>query len=46
MDDIDTTCDGMFLIVDTARHNGWDVDPDEVQAHLAECGTCHALGLG
>jgi hypothetical protein len=33
-------CDGYFLIVDTAVHHGWDVDVDELVAHVNECETC------
>jgi len=41
MDSIDTSeCDGLFLLIDTARHGGWIVTQDEVADHVAECGTC------
>lgn len=37
---METDCDGLFLIFDTARHNGWTVDQSEVTDHIAECTTC------
>lgn len=37
---LDTTCDGLFLIVDTAQHDGWSVDEAEVKAHIRECAAC------
>lgn len=38
--DIDTTCDGMFLIVDTARHMGLEPDQEDVEQHVRECDYC------
>jgi hypothetical protein len=41
MDNVDTSqCDGMFLLVDTARHGGWTVTAEEIYEHQAACGTC------
>lgn len=34
------TCDGLHLIVDTARHNGFRVDVEDVFNHIGECATC------
>lgn len=33
-------CDGLFLIEDTARHNGFEPDSQEVTDHIAECAEC------
>jgi hypothetical protein len=33
-------CDGYFLIVDTAVHNGVNVDVDELVDHVRSCAAC------
>lgn len=33
-------CDGLFLILDTAKHNGFEVDPQEITDHMTECREC------
>lgn len=33
-------CDGLFLIEDTAKHNGFEPDPEEISQHLEECEEC------
>jgi len=43
--DYTTHCDGTFLIFDTAKHNGRDVDPAEVREHVEGCATCAAAGV-
>jgi hypothetical protein len=37
---IESHCDGIFGILDTARHNGWGVKRHEVRAHVNECESC------
>lgn len=33
-------CDGLFLLFDTAKHNGFSVKPEEVHDHINECDEC------
>ena len=33
-------CDGLFLIEDTARHNGFEPDLAEIHEHLLSCEEC------
>ncbi len=33
-------CDGLFLIQDTAKHNGFTPDPQEVVEHISGCAEC------
>lgn len=44
LDHLDTTCDGLFLILDTARHGGWVPDFEEVGQHIKSCMECTSLG--
>lgn len=37
---LDTTCDGMFLIVDCARHMGLEPDQEDIEQHVRECADC------
>lgn len=34
-------CDGIFLILDTAKHVGTFATRREIRAHVAECESCH-----
>lgn len=36
----ESECDGIFLILDAARHNGWSVKRSEIREHVAECRSC------
>lgn len=40
MNALDTSCDGMFFILDTAKHNGWTPDSAEIAEHIRECREC------
>lgn len=40
---IDTGCDGVFAIVDTARHGGWPVTLTDVEEHVRECRACSVV---
>lgn len=33
-------CDGLFLIEDTARHNNFTPDPQEIVEHITGCLEC------
>jgi len=33
-------CDGLFLIEDTAKHNGFEPDVAEIHEHLTTCEEC------
>ncbi len=33
-------CDGLFLIEDTAKHNGFEPDPAEIIDHIIGCNEC------
>jgi hypothetical protein len=39
-DALDTTCDGLFLLLDTARHNNVTATEEEVAEHIRECPEC------
>lgn len=41
---LNESCDGLFLILDTARHGGWVPDFEEVGRHIDTCDTCQSLG--
>lgn len=38
--DLDTTCDGLFLLLDTAKHYGFTRDDAEIIEHIRECRDC------
>lgn len=38
--DLDTSCDDMFLIVDTAKHGDWPVTITDTEEHVRECDWC------
>jgi hypothetical protein len=38
--DLDLTCDGLFLLVDTADHNGFHCSDAELREHIKECEEC------
>jgi hypothetical protein len=37
---LNTTCDGLFLLVDTARHNGFTPDDADIREHIRTCPKC------
>jgi hypothetical protein len=37
---LDTTCDDLFLIIATARHNGFEIDTKEIIEHIEACREC------
>jgi len=37
---LEAACDGMFLLMDTARHNGFKRTQVEIRQHIRECETC------
>lgn len=41
---LNESCDGLFLILDTARHGGRIPDFEEVFYHISRCPGCQALG--
>lgn len=41
---LDESCDGLLLILDTARHGGWSPDCDELVGHVESCEICDRLG--
>lgn len=44
-EELDTSCDGLFLLLDTAVHNGLQVSDEEIRDHVRECNTCRANGM-
>jgi hypothetical protein len=38
--DLDLTCDGLFLLVDTAEHYGFRRSDEEIRAHIKCCEDC------
>lgn len=44
LDQLDESCDGLFLILDTARHAGCVPDSEEIFYHISQCPRCQALG--
>jgi hypothetical protein len=38
--DLDLTCDGLFLMVDTGKHNGFHYSDVELQEHIKGCEEC------
>ena len=38
--DLDLTCDELFLLVDTADHNGFHYSDSEIRAHALSCEEC------
>lgn len=38
--DLDLTCDGLFLLVDSADHNGFHCSDAELQEHIKGCEDC------
>lgn len=40
-DERQISCDGLFLIFDTSKHNGWPVDVDALFGHIGECADCY-----
>jgi hypothetical protein len=44
VDALNTSCEGLFLIVDTAQHNGALPDLDDLNEHVYDCARCASLG--
>jgi hypothetical protein len=40
IDRLSSGCDGLFLILDTAKHNGWRPNVKEIKEHIRECPEC------
>ena len=38
--DLNLTCDGLFLLVDTADHNGFHRSDEEIREHVKACEEC------
>jgi hypothetical protein len=38
--DLDLTCDGLFLLVDSANHYGFRRSDEEIREHVKECEEC------
>lgn len=45
-DALDTTCDGLFLIIDTARHNGFPPRDTDIREHIRTCRECFDANAG
>lgn len=44
VDALDTSCDGLFLIIDTAQHNGGALpDRQDLEDHVYGCARCETL---
>ncbi len=41
---LDESCDGLFLLLDEARHGGEAPDLDEIYEHVTSCLDCLAVG--
>jgi hypothetical protein len=42
---LNTSCDGLFLIIDTVQHNNGALpDLDDLQEHIYGCAQCKSLG--
>jgi hypothetical protein len=41
IDALDTSCDGLFLIIDCAKYIGSAPDESEIKTHIRECEACH-----
>ena len=44
LNELDKSCDGLFLILDTARHIEQVPDFEDVVRHIENCETCDSLG--
>lgn len=45
-EELDTTCDGLFTLLDTARHNGFTRDDTEIAEHIRDCADCFDRNAG
>jgi hypothetical protein len=41
--DLNLTCDGLFLLVDSADHNGFHCSDEEIREHIGNCWDCYGV---